>query len=467
MSTSKISSSPPDGTKSTFTTLPYEILLQICNNLSRADLKNFRFINKEIGQVADKPLFTEVFIRRNTESYFRFRLVASHPRFSKYVKSVNYSLMTMTHMLSPSTPHPTLRVWQNEYIGNFADLVEDPKEVRRIRDQFLSKIPRGQLQCHYKHFCDHIRSEELVDLYDLENIELTEAFRSLPILESVGTYLQTVPSFFPLNLQQFSAIGQKTFVEPIYRSPYDLRGKYLAALLTAAFKAKSKFKTIKGGEDLSGIFMHKSNDSPQLLDEVLENIHTLDLSLPYLAGDMGQSLASVVAHASQLRTLKIDSLPENDEPSFSRELATLLAERSYWPSLQCLNLRGFKTSEQMIRSFLENHSSTLRSLELGNIYLTEGSEGVCSSDSSWTSIILSLRDSFALEHVRFLGGLEMADWKWRTTFPDFIHRLRNDEKDLPRFDQETLLRRIEYCIINKAPLPRSLDRKSRINVIQC
>lgn len=68
-----------------------ELLQQICKDLNRQTLKKFRLVCKNFSYAA------EVFLlRRSAQSFKKLRLIAGHPRFSKFVQSLQYIATSLT-----------------------------------------------------------------------------------------------------------------------------------------------------------------------------------------------------------------------------------------------------------------------------------------------------------------------------------------------------------------------------------
>lgn len=376
--------------------------------------------------MAERVLFKKVFLRRNVESHYRLRLIATHSRLSKYVKSVKYNMHTPTKYSASECPN--MQDWFQYSIGNDWQYYEKSQDP--AIEQFKSKLGPHQPVYHYTQYCDHLRRERLVDMNGLEDREMVQAFKLLPNLEDVGTYLHWVPMFLPtdtISSTHFSAIGQETLAEPSEDNVHNGCGKYLRALLKAASSAGTEIRRVTGN-DLPKTFIHRPADACRALCDAVQHCYVLELDIGHvlelevisgeeMAPTRNDTLASMIAQASQLRVLKVCFMfSVSYHPDDRLQMSKLLAHRAHWPYLHCLKLGGLVTSETAIKSFLGEHSFTLRSVELVDIGLTEPCADESANNSSWISLILFLRDQLASREVS-LGGCLHSGRKenWQTS----------------------------------------------------
>lgn len=67
-----------------------ELIDNVCEHLSRSDLKNLRLGCKSITASAEKAFFMHISLGRHVDGCARLPLVASSPRLSSHVRIIHY-----------------------------------------------------------------------------------------------------------------------------------------------------------------------------------------------------------------------------------------------------------------------------------------------------------------------------------------------------------------------------------------
>lgn len=74
---------------------PTKILLRITEGLSQSDLTLIRFVNTKLNLAAEGRPFCEIRLERHIENSQKLCAIANHPRLSKHVKGLCYSVMRL------------------------------------------------------------------------------------------------------------------------------------------------------------------------------------------------------------------------------------------------------------------------------------------------------------------------------------------------------------------------------------
>lgn len=75
--------------------LPKETIDTVCDTMCQDDLRNLRLSCKHPSPSAERALYRHIYLKRNTESFARLRLIADDPRLSRLVQFIDYSSLTL------------------------------------------------------------------------------------------------------------------------------------------------------------------------------------------------------------------------------------------------------------------------------------------------------------------------------------------------------------------------------------
>ena len=387
----------------------------------------------------------------------KLRLIADHPRISALVKALCYS----GKMFHNAHRCENFDHWAESFIG------------RGFKNQYWSAIREyslnltlEELQVHYGKFCAHHHSEQLMRKYDIENQDLTSAIAKLPQLKEVcfasGKH-HMLPNDDTVSLDQFSSVAQETLVEPDWLGGFKFHAGQFTALLKAAHTVQRPLHTIEALRVPWRVFQQSKEVSDMMASATKACQH---LRIELMVGpdlENGRAnLAKMISSSPCLQTLELSfAYLYCSDQSLAIMLPDLFEARAHWPSLERLKLMTIKATDTSLMNLLATHATSLRSLELADIYL-EGyrlDEKKC--HGSWVEIILFLQRSLSLKTIRLGGYLSNElDETWCSHDPD--------ESDYWRYvdgrpeEGSCLKHRIERFIVEggTCPLPMPHEAKA-------
>ena len=289
--------------------MPVELLRRICESLDHSDLKSCRLVCKHFRYTSEIFLFRRIYLRRNVESFMRFRLIADHPTFRKHVKSLFYD----TRLLSGTLYCMEFENWNSSVLSRRPRCTPVHREFLVIRD-YAQKLEPKELQAHYQRYCAFYHGEKLMHQYDVETQDLMSGFAKLPQLGEVCFMCHEdkeekgVWSFHELSL-----IAQETLIEP-NSPPGLLHAKSFTAVLEAAYAVQRPLKTIKAlGVPWS--FFQQSKGNSSMMASATESCQYLAIEM-YAERNAGVdfendrenrigSLANMISSSPSLHTLDI------------------------------------------------------------------------------------------------------------------------------------------------------------------
>ena len=409
----------------------------ICKNLARSDLKNARLACKEFSDAAEITLFSHIYLRRNMDSFCRLRMIASTPYLAKLVRSIFYSLQ----MLPDWDELTNFDTWRRSHFS---------KGLRPFRfnvaDQLLKSCPTADLHRYYSNWCGQLHSQKLMQRFDIEGRDLDDALGKLPRLDEicVGSYDEHPNPSEPVTSELFSSLGREVMVEPNHHSGVDYHVGQFTAMMAAVHKNKKNLKVIKARRLRWKTFLQHHGVLAMMIENMRQckdfAVEVWDVD-EIEDGDL--QLRSIIHSAPHLRRLGLRSLPSVD-------LYRVFLPQSCWPNLETLQLQGFHTEEVQIKKLLAAHATSLKSLDLGDIYLKPHLSKGKIHDSSWIGMIMFLRETLNLRDVHFHsllcnGGNET--WRIEKSTVEYGRSETPMEKSL------TVKNRVEKYVVEGGEFP--------------
>ena len=426
--------------------LPAELLLEICKNLDQADLKRCRLACKAFSYAAEISLFRQVVLKRNVESFMRLRLIADHPRISVLVKALCYSGKMF-------------------YNAHLCKNIDEWAESFAIRELSRNLTPE-ELQVHYQKFCAHRHSEQLVGRYDIETQNLTSAIAKLPQLDEVCFDYGEHHSLLDddsIRLDQFSSVAWETLVEPEWPGGAKFHAGQFTALLKAAHRFQRPLHTVKALSVPWRAFQ-QSKEVSDMMASATKACQHLQIELIFVPdqGNRRANLAKLISSSPYLQTLEISfDCQYASHGIYTVMLSKLFEAGAHWTNLNRLKLGTVKATDTSLMNLLTTHATTLRSLELANIYLEGYQRDGKDYHGSWVDIILFLQRSLSLGTLRLGGYLSNGlDEAWCLHDPDESEHWHN--RDLRLEEGSCLKHRIERYIVEggTCPLPMPHEAKA-------
>lgn len=435
--------------------LPAELIIQICENLDQADLKTFRLTCKKFSYAAEASLFRRVLLRRNVESFMKLRLIADHPRISELVKAICYS----GKMFFNAHRCKNLNHWSKSFIGQGQGIGLRHRYSSAIR-AFSRTLTVAELEVHYKNFCAHRHSEQLMQKHDIETQDLTSVIAKLPQLDEVcfarGEHHE-LPKDDPISFDQFSSIARETLVEPDWHGGKRFHAAQFTALLKAAHTVQKPLHTIKAlGVPWSAF--QQSKEVADIMASATKACRYLRIEWDFVKhrGTGSANLAKFIACSPYLQTLEIFSIRYVwvCDSSWTLKLSEILEARAHWPHLKRLKLGSVRATEISLMNLLMTHATSLESLELADVYLEGYHQDGKECHGSWVEILLFLQRYLCLKTCR-LGGIlsNGLDEAWELRDPDESEFWR-DACGRPK-EGSCLKHRIERFVVEggTCPLP--------------
>ena len=443
---------------------PAELLQEICKNLDRPDLKTCRLVSHDFSYAAEISLFRHILLKRNVESFMRLRLIAGHPRFSQLVKSLCYSGMVLDkYEVCSDFENWSADVVQGGEWMNFGDAL-----LRHSKS-----LTPEQLQVHYQKYCAHYHSETLMDEYDIETQDLTDAIGRMPRLDQIC--FDEGENYFnfciddPMSFDQMTSIGREILQEPCSWAGSEIHEGQIFALLRAAHTFRRQPSTLKA----LGIPWDFFQDSETVLAILIPTIRDCRyLAFNFVAQASSQiplhdstdgkaNLARTLSGAPFLCTLELSFGFFTKDPRFIFiKLAQIITPGAHWPSLRRLKLHHLESTDVELMGLLTSHAASLKFLDLGTIRLARYQVDGKEFHGSWVEMILFLQTFLHLKSVH-LGGflINEFDEAWSLWDPDKpTHNLKVHER--PK-SGSCLKHRIERFIVEGGTCPLPMPHEAQ------
>ena len=202
----------------------------------------------------------------------------------------------------------------------------------------------------------------------------------------------------PLHLRDLSGIAQHTLVERDCYGGFKRHSRLLLTLIKTCEESRSFIAPTWTDFNSLGLSrrMYMEQHRLAVSDRFpADKIRALNLSFggtesvpsgsTYLRQALSLSLefntAALLRNASNLRSLTLAPLGRSEDRVPYLRVATgveplqvKLFYRKCFPHLRHLDMNGFYTSEDYLRTFLKDHAATLRRLRLSNMVLYQGSD---------------------------------------------------------------------------------------------
>lgn len=162
--------------------LPLEILTQICEFLSRSDLKRIRFISRGFNATSERLLFNTIIIKVNIPSFDKLAAIANCRRIRKLSRTVRFD----GRELYPS-PHQGFEGWLIHNCAQGLGLFQAAE-----REDYILRQAKERLEQCYVNYYDYLSGQKRVLDGNNELICLINAFEQLPHLSNIE-YHEALP----------------------------------------------------------------------------------------------------------------------------------------------------------------------------------------------------------------------------------------------------------------------------------
>lgn len=389
--------------------LPAELLIDILNHLSKAELKGLRQVCSRIKELANPLLFNTARIATRRRAFDAFKSLSSHPDLSQHVVELVYdcswldigTAQAYQYSLSLSTTQaprvyadtrsqmlhaddPDSRVSRADYVDAYeeqARIVRDELEptvqhavknlphVRRLICADFSRVPRS----------DWNRVKDLEGAFRLVETQWRWIIPPDPPSDPCRTL------FHPGNdycCRRY--VGLALFLRALSQSSCKME-------ISDLRMGDSTYAPGAGGiPDFLFLDLSDNQDGPRF---PFKTVRKLDLTIS--TGVPARSWLShqTFPHCPDLELLRLvaPACPPTLDISASvfREPAIQLVDycgQAYWPRIRALELRSIASSTKDLLAILERHRETLQFINLRDIHIHE--------KANWGIIVRGLRSLF-------------------------------------------------------------------------
>ncbi|TGO29157.1 hypothetical protein BPAE_0018g00450 [Botrytis paeoniae] len=350
--------------KSITDVLATELLVIVCESLSREDLTNFRLANKVCAEVASKNLIQDLHVIFTEKSFSNLLNISKQPNLSKHVRSISYEPRTLRTLFKELKPMPPLN---EEDLENGYELYN---HIRHREDivvfaQAVPKFPNFN-----KIVVDDagLPSDQFIDSYNCKAYLCKEMF----ILESSQSY--TAYKYGRLH-----------------------------ALFLAASLAGVKLTTFRATALPLAFFSATPMISTDVALSTLQHVQHIDITIKVSFEEwqaringIVPRLAQFLSLASNLESLRIDLGEPQERSMIPIALDAVIGNTGNFPKLRSLDLRHFSCTNVFFSEFLQKHAGTLEHLSLDTMTMT----GTC---PGWGNVFNTLETGLRLKSSYFTG----------------------------------------------------------------
>jgi hypothetical protein len=397
--------------------LPAELLASICKHLHITDLKEFRLVNKVLGEVAAAPLFETVCLSFTKPSVQKFEYIGAHKTLAGYVQNIILRQ-------GPERGYPAFisqESWeQNMMNEKWADMTSAEKKAlydvyemnRRTllsnKDDFLEKVvqslekmPNLRTFCHeptiydemdWKHEWRGLRFKEDGDEnYDVESWAYSEEIEH--DIDSLYTalFLQALGSVQPPKLKtiSFEIYGPGFWTPSRFRHLWEGYGHGTIRRLRKNYP-DAAMADQEADESIDDTAIEDYSTQLNTLQSIITHVERIDLNVveSYSNGSL-DTIAEPLSRFLRLgKNFKDVTLAYgNFHPYFydnreiyrdlfeygknRQDLLAQLAIGTPWPAIATLHIT-IATDSSTLLDFLEAIASTLSFLWLDSVMLLPG-----------------------------------------------------------------------------------------------
>lgn len=447
---------------SNFSALPYELQEQIMCDLPTRTLKSVRLACAPLNRVAEGLLFRSLLLYPDTGSFEKLDHVSTHPPFSHYVRGITYS----GNMLPEDD-------WSGDSALTSMGLRSNMEREWNLLDDYcttLAQKSHAELERHFSAYVAQVQSQTALRKGHREIRWLKIIFERLPNLEHLGYAVKDVEErmeiFDIYSLKGLALFAQAALMGRTRWAGTARTAQQIMALLTAALATRIKVKIFEAKRVPWELFTPSPKQRHVLFAGakycVSMRLHFLSFEARNMIKNedvIGSSLAGFIGSASNLTTLELD-LGGASEKVSPAGLHGVFEGCITAGGLKRLMLRSMSCHEATLRTIILRNAATLRSLELGRIYLLNEETSSTEVGPSWVSTIRFLQSTLKLNHVMLDGYLangKNESWK---THPLEACRTKIDTDSNLYHGENSLRSRIERYILHGGECPISGDNFS-------
>ena len=398
--------------------LPEDIIHMICVYLRPTELAKLRLAYRQVGPISLKYMLPEVHLILAKDSFEQLKAIAAHPVASKYITSFFFEADRFSEQ---SREHWEHSVVHPEYLAQAMQLRMQPTTFYYGSDGTLwfsepgspvvGRIPphnfaKVEMTGAYEKYVELVRFQQ--EMHP-DVTEMAEAMKHFPRLNqlklTIGDCGRSRTSslrevFKPAVINCYEIDTRlETRLEP-------LGLQQMHSLLLGAYFAGLKVETLQCGLIDWRVFDQASETSARMRDSV-SNVKNLRLDL-YTGDDIDHGspwwtpsrsyregrVGDFIAAAPKLEHLQLSF--HCDQDTWPRILGEY-----HWPCLKSINLKLIGTTEEELVSFCWRHASTLKSVHLNSVNVSEG---------DWLDAFKRMRKILTLDEFKLEGTLTSSKY---------------------------------------------------------
>jgi len=406
--------------------IPQELVDSIIKLLSRADLKNSRFISRAWNSdYARRCLFKTIILRPNILSYNKLRAILRVKAYRKYIEYIIYDLRTLK--LNPGDEGLTR--WKENIAGTGLGL------QRRAITELVQQCSLDQVEMCHRNYCQYIDGQESIQNFEDEHRILGTVRDVLPNLKGLEYSYQKNPmyqSLQVLNLASLGPMAQWMLVEPdavMGEEKAERRFWYLInSLIMGRRDSIKEFRlTDFKAHSLQRLTGPRTIPHYKQFLPLLERLFLR--TTKYSDAEEYNELIDMLKVTCNLKQLELSFgvMEKEHGVSLSMELHKFVKGDNQWNKLTTLSLDGFTTSEEYLQHLLRRLAPSLDTLSLANISLQKQApsypatppsgaaklfsgpvkftSGGTGGHGSWIKLVIFLHNEMKLTSVSFQGRL--------------------------------------------------------------
>ncbi|KAH7360249.1 hypothetical protein BKA65DRAFT_603818 [Rhexocercosporidium sp. MPI-PUGE-AT-0058] len=388
------------------TGLPSELLIKICQELSRPDLGSLRLTCSLFTSIAAQQLYSIVYLTMSLTSFQSLQRISQHPGLRKYVRVLDIDPRTICSCDYDPPCTDTFEDWREDHAGNF----EGIDYMGRL--ELLDTYPEPELQGYFAKWLEYLDDEKALIIRGIDvHYVLLDSISQCPNLNSL---LQPRMLRKPQTSNSNAHAGFSSYIDnskfaldtlsgrQILFSPVQ-RPRQWGVLQSLHLAKKTSLLTAFDGVDL-----HLSDVTPRNCPQAWEFPALRKLSLIFVHKKLchTSNFSHMMSSCLDLQELKLvyrgHLFLQSDRRAL--RLSCIISSSQHWAGLRYLSMEHLRMTGTELRNVLLAYKSSLRSLELHAITLdpefnTKGEEEI----TSWLDIIEFLREELFLTAVRFSG----------------------------------------------------------------
>jgi len=335
----------------------------------------------------------------------------------------------------------------------------------------LDELSHAELEKHYSAYAAHVQSQFALEEGHQEIRWLKTVFGRLPNLERLGYTVRGYEGRIAIldldGMKDLTPLAQATLMSRHCCGGTARTARQIMAVFTATLATRIKVKTFEANWVPWEMFTPAPKQWHVLFGAakhlVSLQLHFRDFERSDIKNEdvVGANLATFIGSARNLTTLQMD-LAGASEKASSAGLKGIFEGFITVRGLKRLMLQSMSCRKTTLQTIILHNAETLRSLELGWIYLLNDSGTDDWPGPSWVTTIRFLQSTLKLNYVALNGQLANGkNENWKT------HSLEacpaETDTDLELYHGEESLRcRIERYILHGGECPLSSDDFSEI-----